>query len=383
MISTSCPRILGRNTRRSRSAVIVSVIVMAVPSFAPPISGAVAIGPAAPRASSATAGASRGPGAAVPPVDLGYAMDCAVMAGTAVTGTNKVTVTGDLNVTPGTFVSGFPPGQVRGSIDLNDAEARREMAAAVAAYNDAASRTPTATVPSVLGNGSTMTPGVYRTPGGVFTLSGTLHLDAQADPNATFIFQATSLVTDRVSNIDLVNGAQADNVIWQVGDSATLGRYATFRGNLLARNSIAVTTGTAMYGRTIALHNMVTIDGTTTGPATRVTTPNDPPTTTTLTSSPNPSQQGDPVTFTATVHGNVDSFLPTGVVSFKDGANVIGSAPLNSSAVATFTTSALSVGPRQMTAVYVSGGTAVNEQWVHFTPSQSSVLVQQVLNRGS
>ncbi|MEU8267304.1 ice-binding family protein [Sphaerisporangium sp. NPDC049002] len=383
MISTTCPRILGRNTGRSRSAVIVSAVVMAVPSLAPPISGAVAVGPAAPRSSSATADASRGPSAAVRPVELGDAMDCTVMAGRAVTARNKVTVTGDLNVTPGTFVSGFPPGQVRGSMDLNNAEAQREMAAAAAAYNDAASRTPTATVPAALGNGSTMTSGVYRTPGGNFTLSGTLHLDAQANPDATFIFQATSLVAERVSNIDLVNGAQADNVIWQVGDSATLGRYATFRGNLMAANSIAVTTGTAMYGRTIALHNMVTIDGTTSGPATRITAPDDPPTTTTLTSSPNPSQQGDPVTFTATVHGNVDSFLPTGVVSFKDGATVIGSAPLNSSAVATFTTSALLVGPRQITAVYVSGGTAVDDQWVHFAPSQSPVLVQQVLNRGS
>ncbi|MGW4637554.1 ice-binding family protein [Sphaerisporangium sp. NPDC004334] len=314
----------------------------------------------------------------VPPVQLGEAADCAVLAGAAVTNTNMSLVTGDVNVTPGDTVSGFPPGAVRGSIDVDNAEARREKAAAVAAYHEAASRTPTATIPPNLGGNAVLTAGVYNTPGGVFTLSGTLKLDAQGDPGAVFIFQATTLVTERVSNIDLLNGAQADNVFWEVRDSATLGKLSTFRGNLMAYKSVTVQAGTAMFGRAMGINSAVQLIGTTDGPPTHVTVPDNPPTSTTLSSSPNPSHTNQPVTFTATVLGSDQGFRPTGTVLFKDGSAVIGSAMLNTSAVATFTTSSLPLGARQMTATYVPNGTAVYEKWVYFAPSVSPVLVQQV-----
>ncbi|GII27280.1 hypothetical protein Pmi06nite_07220 [Planotetraspora mira] len=265
---------------------------------------------------------------------------------------------------------------------MDNAEARREKADAVAAYNDAARRTPTATIPSQLGS-TTRTPGVYNTAGGVFQLTGTLILDAEGDPDAVFILQAASLVTANVSNIDLVGGAQANNVIWQLDDSATLGTYSTFRGNILARSSVAVTTGVALYGRAIALNGMVTLDGTSHLPATRVTPPDEPPTITTVTSSSNPSRRGEPVTFTATVHGPTDSVVPAGQVLFKDGDTVIGSAYNSSAAPATITTSDLTRGAHDITAVYLNGGTAVNEAWTYFAPSTSEVLTQVVLNRRS
>ncbi|WP_433240072.1 ice-binding family protein [Streptosporangium sp. CA-135522] len=333
-------------------------------------------------------GASAPPGASaprvksaiVPPVRLGESEECAVMAGTSIIGTNITSVTGDLAVSPGSSVVGFPPGSVSGSIEVDNAEARREMAAAAAAYNDAAGRTPTATLPAQLG-GTTLPPGVYDTPGGEFELSGTLTLDAEGDPEATFIFQATSLDTARVSNIDFNNGAQADNVIWQVDTDATLGNYSTFRGNVLALNSVDVSTGTAMYGRAMAINGTVSVDGTPVLPATRVDASMDPPTETTLTSSPNPSRRGEPVDFIATVTGNEDGVSPTNKVLFKDGPTVIGSAMLDRSGHAVFTTSELTRGAHEITAVYVNGGTAVGEGWVHFAPSKSPVLVQQVLNR--
>ncbi|MBB4935752.1 hypothetical protein FHR32_000057 [Streptosporangium album] len=304
------------------------------------------------------------------------------MAGNAVTSTNLTTITGAVALSPGTTMSGFPPGMLRGGVHKNDAEAKDEKADAVAAYNDAAGRTPTATIPPNLGGGATITPGVYDTSGGVFELTGTLTLDAMGDPNAVFIFQADSaLNTARVSNIDLANGAQEDNIIWQVGNSATLGPYSTFRGNLLALNDVMVMKGTAMYGRAMALNNVVAIDGTSILPTTRVTLPNNPPTTTTLASSPNPSRKDEPVTFAAKVSGNFEGVGPTNEVLFKDGSAVIGSAMLDDFGVATFTTAELTRGVHPITAVYVGGGTAVGEAWVDFAPSESLVVNQQVLNR--
>lgn len=316
------------------------------------------------------------------PVNLGYADDCVVMAGNAVTSTHLTMITGAVALSPGTTLVGFPPGMVRGEVHRNNAEAKEEKADAVAAYNDAAGRTPTATIPPDLGGGATITPGVYDTPEGVFELAGTLTLDAKGDPDAVFIFQADSaLNTARVSNIDLENGAQEDNIIWQVGDSATLGTLSTFRGSILALNNVTVMRGAAMYGRAMALNNVVTLNGTTTLPATHVTLPNNPATATSLTSSPNPSRTGEPVTFVAKVSGDFLGVSPTNTVLFKDGSVVIGSAMLDDLGVATFTTTELTRGVHPITAVYVAGGTAVGEAWVDFAPSESSVVNQQVLRR--
>ncbi|MET8157059.1 ice-binding family protein [Sphaerisporangium sp. NPDC005289] len=365
--------------RRSAGRLLPAAALVTACLAVLPAAAHAAAGPESPPGARAAAGQPRVPRIVVPPVALGDAADCAVLAGKAVTNTGMTLIVGDVNVSPGTTVTGFPPGMVRGSVDQDNAEARRERAAAIAAYNDAAGRPPTATVPQVIGDDAVMTPGVYDTPSDAFILSGTLKLDAQGDPNAVFIFQASTLVTLRVSNIDLLNGARTDNVIWQVGDSAFLGTLSTFRGNVLARNSVTVNSGAAMFGRAIALNSVVQAAGTTSGPATRITVPTNPPTVTTLTSSPNPSHVNQPVTFTATVMGTDQGFVPTGTVLFRNGSVIIGSAPLNTSAVATFTTSALPMGARQMTAVYVPNGTAVNEGWVYFEPSQSAVLVQQVI----
>ncbi len=357
MINTGCSPTRGRNIGGSwLAAALVTALVLGAPLV--------------PSAS-----------ADVPPVDLGEAEDCAVMAGDAVMSTDLTTITGEVALSPGDTMVGFPPGTVRGEVHIDDEEAQEDMADAVAAYNEAAGRTPTDTVPPDLG-GTTMGPGVYDTPGGIFEIAGTLTLDAEGDPDAVFIFQAdNALNTARVSNIDIVNGAQEDNIIWQVGRSATLGTLSTFRGNVLALNSITVDEGAAVYGRAMALNGAVELDGRSTLPATRVTRPGDPATSTTLTSSPNPSRRGEPVTFTATVSGDYQGFGPTNEVLFKDGSIVIGSAMVDDSGIATFTTSELTRGVHPITAVYVNGGTAVNEAWVNFAPSESTVVNQQVLNR--
>ncbi|MFI7706022.1 ice-binding family protein [Nonomuraea sp. NPDC049480] len=314
-------------------------------------------------------------------MDLGYAAECVAIAGEMVSNTNLTTITGDLVVSPGSEVIGFPPGEVRGEIYLGGSEATAMKNDAVAAYRDADRRSSNSVIPPDLG-GRTLSPGVYESTDGTFRIDGTLTLDAGGDPDAVFIFQADSaLTTARVSNIDLLNGAQDDHVFWQVGDAARLGKYSTFRGNLLAWNSISVAFGAAVYGRTMALNEALHFEGTDILPATRVTLPGNPPTETSITSSPNPSRMGQPVTFTATVSGDVQGFRPTGTVLFMEGTTIIGSAYADPTGVARFTTSELSRGVHEIHAVYANGGTAVYEAWVYFAPSESPTITQQVLNR--
>src|SRR5487761_469108 len=161
--------------------------------------------------------------AATAPVGLGTAASFAVLAGTTVTNTGPSIISGDLGVSPGTAVTGFPPGIVTGgTIHEADGVAGGAQSDLTTAYNDAAGRSGTA-VPAFIGAGQTLAPGVYKASSSL-DVGGSLTLDAGGDPNAVFIFQAPStLVTDSASNVILTNGAQACNVFWQVGSSATLG----------------------------------------------------------------------------------------------------------------------------------------------------------------
>ena len=74
-------------------------------------------------------------------------------------------------------------------------------------------------------------------------------------------------------------------------------------------------------------------------------------TNTTIASSLNPSFLGQPVTFTATVTSSVGPL--TGSVEFRDGANLLGTEPLDSTGEAAFTTSALTLGTHAISATFV------------------------------
>jgi hypothetical protein len=162
-------------------------------------------------------------------------------------------------VSPGTAVVGFPPGIVNnGTIHAADAAAAQAQADVTTAYNDAAGRSTTATVTADLG-GQTLVSGVYT--GATLGLTGTVTLDAQGDPNAVFIFQAAStLITASSSVVALTNGADACNVYWQVGSSATLGTNSAFVGTVLALTSVAATTSATVNGRLLARNGAVTLD---------------------------------------------------------------------------------------------------------------------------
>jgi hypothetical protein len=193
-------------------------------------------------------------------VPLGTADSFAVLAGSTVTNTGPSGIGGDLGVSPGTAVTGFPPGTVTaGTIHAADAVALQAEGDLAIAYDDAAGRSSTATISADLA-GRTLTPGVY-TSASSLGLSGDLTLDARGDPNAVFVFQAGSTLTaGSASRVLLIGGAQACNVFWQVGSSATIGTSSAFAGNVLALTSISMTTGATLQGRALARNGAVTLD---------------------------------------------------------------------------------------------------------------------------
>jgi hypothetical protein len=257
------------------------------------------------------------------PVGLGTAASFAVLAGTTVTNTGPSVISGDLGVSPGTAVTGFPPGSVsNGTIHTADGVAGDAQSDLTTAYNDAAGRSPTASVPAFIGAGQTLAPGVYKASSSL-DVGGSLTLDAGGDPDAVFIFQAPStLITDSASSVILTDGAQACNVFWQVGSSATLGTNSAFTGSILALTSISVDTGDTIAGRVLARNGAVTLDDDTitssscaTPPPTptpTATTPTPTPTSTTsVTPTPTPTRPAPTPTSTTSVTPTPTSTTPT------------------------------------------------------------------------
>jgi hypothetical protein len=115
----------------------------------------------------------------------------------------------------------------------------------------------------VAGNigGETLTPGLYMSTSSLAISSGDLTLDARGDPNAVFIFQVASTFTMTSGrSVILTNGADASNIFWAIGSSATFSTGCSFYGNLLAHQSISLATSSVMVGRTLARVGAVTLE---------------------------------------------------------------------------------------------------------------------------
>ncbi len=199
---------------------------------------------------------------------LGTAQSFAVLGGSAVTNTGSSTITGDLGVSPGSAVTGFPPGiVVSGTIHAADAVALAAQNDVTIAYNALASQACTQNLTGQDLGGMTLTPGVYCFNASA-QLTGTLTLNGQGNINAVFIFRTGSTLTSASgASVALINSASSCNVFWQVGSSATLGTSSSLSGNILALTSITVTTGASVTGRTLARNGAVTLDGNAVNPA--------------------------------------------------------------------------------------------------------------------
>ena len=194
-------------------------------------------------------------------VNLDCAADFAILAGSTITNTGPTVINnGDVGLSAGSSVTGFPPGTVNGgAIRINDTKANNAKLCLTTAYNDAAGRT---TAPIALsGNigGQTLAPGLYKSTSTLEILSGDLTLAGPAD--GVWIFQiASTLTTTAARQIILSGGAQAKNVFWQVGTSATLGTTSDFKGNILADQSITLNTGAVLNGRALTRIAAVSLD---------------------------------------------------------------------------------------------------------------------------
>jgi hypothetical protein len=191
-------------------------------------------------------------------VGLGTATSFSVLAGSTVTNTGPTTMFGDLGLSPGSSVTGAPV--VLGQTHVSDAVAIEAKNSLTTAYNDAAGRPTEGSAGTDLA-GQTFTAGVRTASSSLLLSSGSVILDAQGDPNAVFIFQiGSTLITGSNTTVQLINGAQACNVFWQVGSSATLGTGTKFVGTVMAAETITANTAATIHGRLLAQTAAVNLD---------------------------------------------------------------------------------------------------------------------------
>jgi len=192
---------------------------------------------------------------------LGSAASYAVLAGSTITSTGATTIQGDVGLSPGISITGIPAGQPNpGSTHTADPAAALAQLDLGTMYGSLAGAVCGTTMSGVDLGAHTLAPGVYCFAAAA-GLTGILTLDAQGDPNAVFVFQMGSTLTVAGgASVVLVNGAQASNVWWQVGSSATLGIGSTTVGNVIASASITMTTNAVVVGRVLARTGAVTLD---------------------------------------------------------------------------------------------------------------------------
>lgn len=244
---------------------------------------------------------------------LGTASTFAVLGGSAVTNTGGTVLTGDLGVSPGSSISGFPPGRVNGTVQSAPVSTAAQGDIGTA-YGFASGESCDTNLTGLDLGGITLTPGVYCFDSSA-QLTGVLRLDAQGSSTAQWLFKVTSgLTTASNAAVVLVNGGStcANNVNWLIGSSATVGSGSIFLGNIIANTSITLATGANSTGSLYAHTGAVTMD---TNKVTTCSGPIPPPPPLSISTTPSPgAPSGATISDSATVSGGLS---PTGNVSFK------------------------------------------------------------------
>lgn len=183
--------------------------------------------------------------------NLGSAASFALFtsAGNITNTNNSTTVTGNAGTNSGS-ITAFPPGNLVGTKQVNNATTAQAAADVSAAYSNLSAQSCSSTIPSALG-GQTLTPGVYCVSGNA-TMTSNLTLNGQNNPNAIFIIKISgSLTTSNNTNIVLTNGATACNVYFQVNGPVTLAQNVNFYGTILANGAFTLNNGATLTGRAL------------------------------------------------------------------------------------------------------------------------------------
>lgn len=214
-------------------------------------------------------------GGALPFVDLKTVDRFGIISGVGVSNNAGASIIRNLDVGiyPGTrsSITGFPPATIvngqmfaaddGGAVAVMLQQAKLDLVAAYLFAEGASSPAPQ----TVAGNqgGKTLAPGIYKSTSTLSIDGSDLTLDAQGNPDAFWIFQiASSFTTTTGGNVKLIGGAQAKNVFWQTGSSATIGTYTTFNGNILALQSITMSPYATAVGRMLARNGAVVMTST-------------------------------------------------------------------------------------------------------------------------
>ncbi len=203
------------------------------------------------------------------PVNLREATRFAVLAGSEITSVPTADIRGDVGLSPAarSKIDLTPVEVTLGSIYAADDGGAVAVMLTTAkgdlttAYNDAAGRSLGAVaVNNADLGGLTLTPGLYKS-SGTLAITGDLTLNAGGDANAVFIFQvATVLDTAPGAKVILSGNANANNIFWQVGSAATIGTTTSFKGTIMANQSISFSTGATLEGRALARIGAVTLE---------------------------------------------------------------------------------------------------------------------------
>jgi hypothetical protein len=196
---------------------------------------------------------------------LGTANTFAVLAGQSVTNTGPSFISGNVGVTPGSAIGGFPPGLIVNGVQHSaTAVALQAQNDVTTAYGILAGETPNMNLTGQNLGGLTLNAGVYKFNSSAF-LTGILTLDAQGNPNARFDFQiGSTLISAPNSVVRIINTGSGCNVFWQVGSSATIDTGTVFAGHILALTDIQLLTGASILrGSALARNGSVTLDSNT------------------------------------------------------------------------------------------------------------------------
>jgi hypothetical protein len=177
----------------------------------------------------------------------------------AVTNSGTSHLTGDVGSNNGSS-TGF--GNVNGVMHNNDGASAQAAIDLLIAYNQLNSATPEFFPAPLLGNGQTLTEGVYQI-NGATTLNLGLTLNGQGNPDAVFVFQIQGPFSANAgAKVNLINGAQACNVFWKTEGAVNLASGTTMRGTIIANNAaIALTTGDTLEGRALSTTGAISVDG--------------------------------------------------------------------------------------------------------------------------